>query len=65
MTKEEVLESISDAKKIYVMHNSKVPHYISINSDTKERLNCPKEISNMEVLIDNNLKDNEFRLLRK
>lgn len=65
MTKEKLLEEISDAKIIYVIQNQRTPHYISINSDTKERLGCPNEVSNMEVLIDNKLKDDEFRLLRK
>lgn len=64
MTVEELIEEIKDARKIFVLHWGKIPYFVSMNSDTKLKFN-KTEILDMEILIDDSLADDEFKLLRK
>lgn len=64
MTKEQLIEEIIDARRIFVLHWNKIPSYVSVNSDTKLKLGHIDSLS-LEILIDDKLADDEFRLLRK
>lgn len=64
MTVEKLIEEIQDARKIFVLHWGKVPYFVSMNSDTRLKFN-KTEILGLEILIDDSLADDEFRLLRK
>lgn len=64
MTLQELLDSIESARIIMIQYDRKVPDYVSMNSNTKMKIAKP-EIFHMEILIDDKLADDEFRLLRK
>lgn len=64
MTVEELLNEIECRRFVMIQVYRKVPSYISMNGNTKLKLN-KIELFHMEILIDDKLADDEFRLLRK
>lgn len=64
MSKEELLNEIECSRYVIIQHDRRVPKFISMNKATKLKIN-EAEIFNMEILIDDKLADDEFRLLRK
>lgn len=65
MSAEELIEEIKDLRMLYVMSKNKVPHYISLNQITRNKIASVSSILDMEILVDDYLKDDEIRLLRK
>ena len=65
MSAEELIQEIKDMRILYVMSRSAVPHYVSINQKTRNKIASISSILDMEILVDDYLKDDEIRLLRK
>ena len=64
MTVEDLINNTECKRYIMIETERKVPDYVSMNSKTKLKLN-KTEILKMEILVDDKLDDDEFRLLRK
>ncbi len=65
MTREELEYKIFDDRRMYVLRYNVVPNYIAVNEKTKSKVVGLKVLETIEILIDERLKDDEFRLLRK
>ena len=64
MTEKDLIDEI-ECTKIMMVENYRKPYsYVSVNSQTRLKLNVTT-ILNMGILIDDKLADDEFRLLRK
>lgn len=64
MTEQELINSIECMKIMRVETERKPFRYVAMNENTKFKLHVTT-ILNMEILIDDKLADDEFRLLRK
>ena len=65
MEREELEDKIFDDRRMYVLHYNTIPNYIAVNEKTKSKIVGLKVLETIEILIDESLKDDEFRLLRK
>jgi hypothetical protein len=64
MTVEDLINNIECMRYVMIQHDRRVPKYISMNENTRHKLK-KYELFHMEILIDDKLADDEFRLLRK
>ncbi len=64
MTIKDLLDEIECRRYVMIQIDRKVPKYVAMNEKTSLKIN-EIEIFHMEILIDDKLADDEFRLLRK
>lgn len=64
MTAKELIDEIECRRYVMIQSDRKSPKYVAMNEKTRLKIN-ETEIFHMEILIDDKLADDEFRLLRK
>ena len=68
MNREKLIEEIRNLRSIFVLANGIIPHYITMNHQTKDKViqgSILSEIYDMKILIDDKLAEDEIRILKE